>query len=138
MASDEAIINDGHGWAATDTGRRHQWFVDFDDGAASDEDDGGWSKLWPATEELPANVVSSKCGPFHYPALDIDVPMAIYLSSTEGHYHVYFPTLKMTQDEYQRLLDALCDAGIVQRPWVNRLERDGQTVLRIPGEKKGF
>lgn len=85
----------------------------------------------------PANLVSSLCTDgYHRPAIDIDVECELIPSSTPGHYHLYFPTVRLTQTQYLRLLDALADASIVERGYADASEARGQSLLRLPGVKK--
>lgn len=71
----------------------------------------------------------------HMPAIDIDHPCVLVPSSTPGHFHLYIDKV-LTGDEYEVLLGAMVDCGIVQRPWADRLGIDGATVLRLPHVKK--
>lgn len=85
----------------------------------------------------PANLVSSLCDDgSHRPALDIDIPCEVVPSSTEGHCHIYFPTVAMSWAQYQTLLGALADAGILERRYVDHSIVRGQTLLRPPGVEK--
>lgn len=124
-----------------DINRRLKWHVDFDDNADSEEGHQHAELLSPnddPTERLDANVVSSlSTQGFQYPALDLDQPIVLIESSTPGHHHLYFPTIALTTEQYAKLLDVLCECGIVQRFWADRIHSDGQTVLRMPGVKKG-
>jgi hypothetical protein len=104
-----------------------------------DRDEGDYSvtELEQPSEDNPANLVSSLCvDGRHRPALDIDVPCEFIPSSTEGHGHLYFPTINLTWENYKRLLTALTQAGIVERAYVLASEKRGQTLLRLPGTKR--
>lgn len=81
----------------------------------------------------PANLVSSmlKDGS-HAPALDIDIPCELIPSSTPGHAHLYFPTLRLTWDQYVTLLAALAEAGIIEERYFEHSIKRGQTLLRPP------
>ncbi len=93
--------------------------------------------LQQPSEGKPANLVSSLCmDGVHRPAIDIDIPCQYVESSTPGHGHLYFPTLKLNWDQYSRLLVALGEAGIVEKTYVKHSLKRGQTLLRPPGVKK--
>lgn len=100
------------------------------------------------TEGKPANVVTSIVGEIpdptfafgpedlHAPALDIDIPMEVIPSSTPGHCHLFFPSLRLTWPKYRTLLDALAAAGILEPGYVEASKGNGCTVLRLPGVRK--
>lgn len=71
----------------------------------------------------------------HAPALDIDLPVECYESSTPGHYHVLIDR-PMTWKRYKKLLKALCKAGIIEEGYYRASLRRGGTFLRKKGEKK--
>ncbi len=103
-------------------------------------DDGtypGGGPLEEPNEEHPANLISSLCDDdLHRPILDIDLPIEITPSSTEGHCHLSFPTVALTWEQYVPLLDALAAAGIIEPGWVEASKRDGQTLVRTPDCKR--
>ena len=68
---------------------------------------------------------------WHLPTLDIDVPMTVVPSTTHGHYHLYFD-VRIEQDNYWRLLDAMAAAGIVQEAWVDASKNRGYSAVRMP------
>lgn len=104
----------------------------YDDGS---EEQGG--PLNKPDEQHPANLISSLCADgLHRPALDIDLPCELVPSSTPGHFHLYFPTVALTWDEYAELLEALVKVGIVESRYVHHSTRRGQTLLRLPGITK--
>ena len=89
------------------------------------------------TDDNPANLVASLCADgLHRPALDIDVPVRLVPSSTSDHWHLYFPTVKLTEAAYFDLLDALEAAGILGKGFVAHSKRRGATWLRLPDVKK--
>jgi hypothetical protein len=94
--------------------------------------------LVEADDEHPANVRTSLLpgnGRFHAPVLDIDIPMTVVESSTPGHHHLYFD-VEVPWHRYVVLLDALADAGIVERGWVEASKAEGATCVRLPGVPK--
>lgn len=94
-------------------------------------------ELLEPDDEHPYNLVSSLCEDgFHRPALDIDIPVQLVPSSTEGHFHLYFPATKLTWEEYLLLLKALADAGIIEQNYLKHAMRRKQTTLRPPHVKK--
>ncbi len=85
----------------------------------------------------PVNLVSSLCEDgLHHPALDIDIPCEYHPSSTEGHGHLYFPTVALEWEQYAKLLDVLAECGIVERTYVDASLSRGQTLLRPPWVSK--
>lgn len=96
---------------------------------------------YPGTCEMEldkqkANLVGSLCDDgMHMPALDIDLPCRLVPSTTEGHFHLYIDK-PMFLETYRKLVEALVEAGIVEGAWVDHLERNKMTTLRLPGRKK--
>lgn len=89
------------------------------------------------------NVVSSELAgtglgtnALHAPALDIDIPCRYVESSTPGHGHLYFDSLKLTWRSYAKLLLALHEAGIIETGYLEASLERGATFLRMPGVKK--
>lgn len=84
-----------------------------------------------------ANLVSSLCvDGKHRPALDIDVPCELIPSSTEGHAHLYFPTVSLSWEQYQKLLTVLAECKIIEKGFSDMSIKSGQSLLRLPGVKK--
>lgn len=85
-----------------------------------------------------ANVVTSEIvgADTHAPAFDVDFPVTVVSSSTEGHYHLYIDK-EMSFKEYIKLLKAMVDAGIVQEGYYKAAAANGYTTLRLPWIKKG-
>lgn len=71
----------------------------------------------------------------HKPVLDIDVPVMLIPSSTEGHSHLYIDK-SVSWDAYCKLLDALVECGIVERGYVQAAKNRGFTSVRLPWVKK--
>lgn len=104
-----------------------------------DDNYGGKQPLHTPTKTKPANLVSSLCTDGrHRPALDIDVPCELIPSSTEGHHHLYFPTVALSWKQYQKLLKVLGECGIVEEGYVKASIDRGQSFLRAPGVKKFY
>lgn len=71
----------------------------------------------------------------HAPTLDIDLPVTLVPSTTEGHFHLHVDHL-MTWPAYVTLLEALAAAGLVEPGYVAAsIEREG-THVRLPWVKK--
>jgi hypothetical protein len=88
------------------------------------------------TQMVP-NSVSSLCDDgLHRPALDIDIPMTVVPSSTPGHCHLYFDEVALTWPQYEALLIALADAGIIEQGYLRASQERTQTILRLPGVRK--
>lgn len=92
----------------------------------------------PATSIGEANVSTSireDAVDCHAVLLDLDVPAWLVPSSTEGHSHLYID-VKVPTQKYFALLDALADAGVIQRGYANSSKHRGGTALRLPWIKK--
>lgn len=89
------------------------------------------------TAEAEANLVTSATGvgDWHLPVLDLDVPHRLEPSSTAGHSHLYID-VPVEWRTYVKLLDALADAGIVERGYVEASKAKGATMVRKPGVTK--
>lgn len=73
---------------------------------------------------------------WHAPCLDIDIPMFVIPSTTPGKQHVYFPTVRLTWQQYDKLLWALTVAGILENGYYNASAKRQMTCLRLPGVRK--
>lgn len=89
-----------------------------------------WQERWGARFDDPDASRS-----YHLPVIDLDIPCRLVESSTKGHYHLYidFP---VEEGLYFKALDALADAGIVQRGYADKSAVKGQTCVRPPWLKK--
>lgn len=108
-----------------------------------DQDDYDYHKMGSPLNPLEepngrqANLVSSLADDgYHYPNLDIDIPVRVVLSSTTDHCHLYFDTVKLTWWQYKELLTALGNAGILDPKYVAHSLQREQTLLRPEGVKK--
>src|SRR5690606_13180081 len=72
----------------------------------------------------------------HRPVIDIDFPVKLIPSSTEGHFHLYIDR-EMSWVHYLGILEALVDAGVVERGYVEAAKRRGFTAVRLPWIAKG-
>lgn len=89
------------------------------------------------TEEHPANAYFSwGADGYHYPCIDIDIPVRLVPSSTPGHSHLYVDE-PITWATYKNLLVALAEAGIVEEGYLNASVNQGGTTVRMPHVKKG-
>ena len=88
------------------------------------------------TEEHPANAYFSRGEDgYHYPCIDIDIPVRLVPSSTPGHSHLYVDE-PITWDTYKNLLEALTEADIVEVGYFNASVKQGGTTVRMPHVKK--
>ena len=90
----------------------------------------------PSLEE--ANIVTSLSRgdePTHALFLDIDLPHEYIPSSTPGHGHLAIDA-KLTHDQWEKLMDALGDAGVIEEGYVNASKFRGYAALRLPWVKK--
>lgn len=83
------------------------------------------------------NLIGSLCNDGrHRPVLDIDIPVRLVPSSTQGHGHLYLDTDPMSWDDYQELLGALAKAGIISDDYKAHSVRNGMTLVRPPHHRK--
>lgn len=98
--------------------------------------DGGRPLRSPDAEH-PYNLVSSLLtNGMHSPALDVDMAVEVIPSSTEGHFHLYFPDVEVTWERYARLLGALKECGIITNGYYQHCIARRQSTLRPPHVKK--
>lgn len=71
----------------------------------------------------------------HKPVLDIDLPVIVLPSSTEGHHHLFIDKV-LTWEQYVELLDVLVKVGIVQEGFRNASVSRKHTAVRLPWIKK--
>lgn len=71
----------------------------------------------------------------HKVAIDVDLPISVVPSSTPGHGHLYIDK-ELTWPQYEKLLHALAEAGIVEEGYVGASVRRGYTSLRLPWVSK--
>lgn len=83
-----------------------------------------------------ANLVGSRTkGPWndHYPAIDVDLPVIAYPSSTPGHSHLFIDR-KMKWKVYDGLLKALVTAGIVEEKYYEASAKEQCSYIFLPGK----
>lgn len=103
--------------------------------------DYGWpdeaeERLTPAPASRSTLISSRVAGTTeHMPAIDVDVPVRVYPSSTEGHFHLYIDK-PMSWRAYRRVLRALVRAGVVEKNYYNVSWNRKATHLRLPWVKK--
>lgn len=95
-----------------------------------------------ALEEAPldqANLVVSRYAgggiETHALLLDLDVEHEYWPSSTEGHGHLLV-NLKLTRQEWQRVMQVLRDVGVISPGYHDHSQRRGFASLRLPWIKK--
>lgn len=89
-----------------------------------------------------ADVVSSELresdpffGKRHMLVIDLDVSAALIPSSTPGHSHLFIDA-PMSWLEYQDVLEALANAGILEAGYVGASKARGFTAVRLPWVRK--
>ena len=116
---------------------------DFDKAKASGEIDKHYKEIddEPSLAKVGyANLVSSRCslggslGGTHAPAIDIDFPVYAVPSRTPGHTHLYIDKV-MTWEQYEKLLDAMVECGIVEEGFRDVGVMRKETLLRIDSYK---
>lgn len=71
----------------------------------------------------------------HKPVLDIDMPVAVLPSSTEGHHHLFIDK-EMPWKDYLKLLEVLAEVGIIEKGYLGACRRRGHSAVRLPWVKK--
>lgn len=123
---------------------RLYWRADLE--SATNHYDDGWNspslinqQREPATPD-EANLVSSlTASGKHMPAIDIDLPVRVAPSSTEGHFHLFIDK-EIEAEHYWQILRALYEAGIVERGFYELSVTRGASFLRThpKGEREGM
>lgn len=73
----------------------------------------------------------------HALVLDIDHPAWLVRSSTPGHYHLYVDVPNgIGRKNYERVLDALAVAGVIEPGYAGASKARGFTSVRLPWVKK--
>ncbi len=90
------------------------------------------------TDEEEANLVSSLLEDGrHAPVIDLDFPIKIVPSSTNGHYHLYLEK-PITWKQYRSLLRGFYKSGLIEwTAYIRGIQR-GQTFVRKPGIAKSL
>ena len=89
-------------------------------------------------DEADANVVTSvmQWDPLKpMPVLDLDVPIEAVPSTTRGHFHLYIDR-PMHSDQLFKLLDVMCEVGLLEPGYVEAAKIRGYTSVRLPHVKK--
>lgn len=71
----------------------------------------------------------------HRPILDIDFPVVVLPSSTEGHHHLYLDKT-LTWGQYRKLLEVLSEVGIIEANYAKASIARHHTAVRLPWIKK--
>jgi hypothetical protein len=71
----------------------------------------------------------------HKPVIDIDLPVKVLPSSTEGHHHLFIDA-EITWDEYVELLELLVRLALVEPGYVSASKDRGYSCVRLPWVKK--
>lgn len=119
--------------------------IDFSKNSEDDSQGPGHLDVQKLIEERPvdeANSVSSRSTylpnldlQMHVLAIDVDHDAVLIPTSTEGHHHLII-NKKMTWAQYEKLLDALKDAGIIQDGYHRASVMRKATWLRTPWTRK--
>ncbi len=87
-------------------------------------------------ETKRANLVSSLTQRgMHAPVIDIDIPIRLVPSKTEGHSHLDIER-EMSWHGYVDLLDALAKHEIIEWNYVNFTEHRGMSFVRLHPERR--
>ena len=115
--------------------------VDFDEPEKPGEE---YTRPAEVAEPADANLITSRVKTdfedvfgttIHKPVLDIDLPIQLLPSSTEGHFHLFIDKA-MTWEKYRRLMDVLAEVGIVEHGYVNASVERGYSAVRLPWIRK--
>jgi hypothetical protein len=72
---------------------------------------------------------------YHALLLDLDIPAYLVPSSTPGHSHLYVDAV-IHESKYWPLIEALADAGVIEKGYADVSKKRGFTTLRLPWAKK--
>jgi len=109
-------------------------FPQYTDGSPADSR----GEIHEARNLSVAKLLTSKVADeTHILALDIDMPVALVPSTTEGHYHLYIDH-EMSTETYLDLVDALAKAGIVEDGYAHMARIRKMTRVRTPWTSKLF
>jgi hypothetical protein len=92
----------------------------------------------PTNDIDDANVVTSlvqRSRSVHRAVLDLDMPVQCWPSSTPGHFHLFIDHY-MSWEHYRKLLNVLCEVGILEPGFAQESCRDEFTCVRLPWIKK--
>ena len=84
-----------------------------------------------------ANLIGSqtdKAG-IHLPLFDFDFQCDLVPSKTKGHFHLYTEK-EVDWNKYKKVLEAMAEAGLLEKGWVNKAKKDGRAYLRKPEESE--
>lgn len=117
-----------------DHGRKFYRCEGLDESIDSDEDD--WFKEQETSDRSEANLISSNCGQgVHKPVLDFDFPCRLVPSTSLDHFHLYIDK-PMAWYTYEKLLNALREANLLQPGFVKNSIARKATFVRPPWIKK--
>lgn len=113
--------------------------VDF---VVRDDEESIWDQCSEGHEAVPrgdANLISSAAkGPvdlgIHFPLFDLDYEVRLVPSRTPGHYHLHLDK-PVVWEKYVKVLDAMVEAGLLQKGWVDAAKASGEALLRLPKEE---
>lgn len=111
-------------------------------GDSSDPDSGNPANDEEVTDLNEADIVTSmvrhtddykRLTPrqMHTFVVDLDMPATLVPSSTPGHSHLYIDCY-MQWEKYVAVLEAMADAGILERGYVGASKARGFTAVRLP------
>jgi hypothetical protein len=84
-------------------------------------------------DEDKADIITSLCEDgLHAPVFNVLVPISLHVDSMFGTGNVRIEK-KITLEQYIKILEALCEAGIVSPNTLKQLRTSGYTVTHNPG-----
>lgn len=113
------------------------WAVDFEAAYTDPDAAKNCTDRQPVPHDDPtASAFGSEAGGgYHYPLFDIDFPISVMKSSTEGHYHLVLHR-RVSWDRYRQLMYLMAEMGLLETGYVMMAEERGQAFLRLPGVSK--
>jgi hypothetical protein len=88
-------------------------------------------EIVPVSDLEEANIITSEHYGYHKVLLDIDMPVKILPSSTEGHFHLFIDK-ELDTEAYFSLVEAFVNAGIVESGYLEASYARGYTAVRVP------
>lgn len=87
----------------------------------------------PANADLVSSLVHT-AEPWHLPVFDLDFDCELKPSSSPGKYHLFL-NRPVPWSKYVKVLEAMAEAGLLERGWVDAAKRQGYAVLRAKPNK---
>ncbi|MFI5840580.1 hypothetical protein ACIA8K_12810 [Catenuloplanes sp. NPDC051500] len=118
-------------------------YVDFDEPAPEE----GYTRPAVTSDLDVANLITSEMrsqpkyafidpdNQWHKVVLDIDLPVKVLPSTTEGHHHLFIDKAILWED-YVELMEVMARIGLIERGYLFASKERGYSCVRLPWVKK--